>query len=228
MQQQKTDTKALKKTMAELATLRDEIRLNLHLAGMDARSEWDKLQPKLQELEGRIEQGSDKAAKLAREMQSSLRELLERVRKPHAAELMTNMVVACAAGDSIRRALQIMWDHDCGAVPVVAEDGKPVAMITDRDLSMAAYTRGGLDLSDTVASAMSKQLFTCHCAQPIDQVLGLMREHQVRRLVVVDDGGALAGILSLADLARWASDEKSKKYMDRVADTLAVIATPRA
>lgn len=221
-------TETLKKTMQELATLRDEIRLNLHLAGMDARSEWDKLQPKLRDLEMRVEQGGGKTAKLAREVRSALEELRELVQEPRVSELMTQEVVACSVGDSLRRALQIMWDHDCGAVPVVDSDDKPIAMITDRDLSMAAYTRGGLDVGGPVVTTMSKDLFSCVRDQSIDDALATMRRYQIRRLVVVEPEGKLAGILSLADIARWAKRHKSRRYLERVAHTLATISEPRA
>jgi Mg/Co/Ni transporter MgtE len=57
-------------------------------------------------------------------------------------DLMTTAVRSCTTGDNLQRAAQIMWESDCGVVPVVDRDGRLVGMITDRDICMAAYTQG--------------------------------------------------------------------------------------
>ena len=73
-------------------------------------------------------------------------------------------------------------------------------MITDRDLCMAAYTTGRT-LSDLhVHDAMSRELHKCRPGDSIEDAEALMQRAQVRRLPVVDHGGQLAGILSLADV----------------------------
>ena len=58
------------------------------------------------------------------------------------AELMTRSVLAAHPQDSLARAAQMMWDHDCGALPVIDDSGRVLGMITDRDVCMAAYTQG--------------------------------------------------------------------------------------
>ena len=57
-------------------------------------------------------------------------------------DLMTKDVKACSQHDSLNRAAQLMWENDCGSVPVVDSDSKVVGMLTDRDICMAAYTKG--------------------------------------------------------------------------------------
>src|SRR5690606_28351921 len=57
-------------------------------------------------------------------------------------ELMTRDVQVCGPRDDLNRAAQIMWDHDCGVVPVVDSERRPIGMVTDRDVCMAAYTQG--------------------------------------------------------------------------------------
>src|SRR5260370_37373881 len=59
------------------------------------------------------------------------------------AELMVGEVTACSPDDALNRAAQIMWENDCGSVPVVDRAARLIAMLTDRDICMAAYTRGG-------------------------------------------------------------------------------------
>jgi CBS domain-containing protein len=126
--------------------------------------------------------------------------------------LMSKNVAPCSAEDSLNEVARIMWERDCGAVPVIAPvDGRVVAMITDRDICMAAYTTG-LPLCELrVHQAMSPSLHSCKPGDPVSDVEGIMRRNQVRRLPVVDEAGNLAGILSLADLARAAQTQRGKK-----------------
>jgi predicted transcriptional regulator len=57
-------------------------------------------------------------------------------------QVMKQAVQACRRGDALNTAAQIMWEHDCGCVPVVDTENRVIGMITDRDICMAAYTRG--------------------------------------------------------------------------------------
>ena len=147
-------------------------------------------------------------------------------------QVMTREVKTCSPDDSLSRAAQIMWETDCGAVPVVDAEGKPVAMITDRDICMAAYTRG-LALSEmTVSSACSKRLVTVGLADMLATAEQLMRQFQIRRLPVVNGGarveGRVVGILSMNDLARraLARDRRGEVGAEGVVKTLAAICTP--
>ena len=124
-----------------------------------------------------------------------------------------------------------MWDHNCGCVPVADENLKVLGILTDRDICMAAYTRG-LPLSDLcVAEAMSKDVACCRPGDEISRAERLMAERQVRRLPVVTDDGRLLGVLSVNDLAREATRERplSKKSVgtDEVIATLAATCQPR-
>jgi CBS domain-containing protein len=57
-------------------------------------------------------------------------------------QVMNRSVKSCRPGDSLNQAAQLMWENRCGAVPVVDAEFKPVGFLTDRDICMAAYTRG--------------------------------------------------------------------------------------
>lgn len=117
------------------------------------------------------------------------------------ADVMTRRVHTCRMDDPLEHAARLMWDHACGCVPVVDGEGRAVAMITDRDVCMAAYTQGR-PLSDIkVSTAASRELFTAHESDYLQTVEALMERHRVRRLPVLDDGGRPVGIVSLDDLA---------------------------
>ena len=116
-------------------------------------------------------------------------------------EIMSQPVISCQVDDHANVAAQRMWENDFGVVPVLDENGRVIAMLTDRDICMAAYTQGKALDQIVVRSVMSKYLHSCSPEDALDQAEQLMRNYQVRRLPVIDYTGKLAGILSLNDVA---------------------------
>jgi len=145
-------------------------------------------------------------------------------------EVMNRRVMVCGPNDSLGHAAQIMWDADCGCVPVVDEGGKPVAMITDRDICIAAYTRGKTLSELMVSGAASHHIFTVRPDDEIATAEQRMRQFRVRRLPVVDQEGKLVGILSVNDLARHARAGQRREELsaEGVVKTLAAVCSPRA
>ncbi len=123
------------------------------------------------------------------------------------SELMTKQVVCCKTTDNLGTAAKLMWDADCGSVPVVAADGVVKGMITDRDICMACFMRNATPAAILVQDAMSKTLHSCSPETSIADAEKTMRKAQVRRMPVVDRQRHLVGVLSLADIAREAGRE---------------------
>jgi CBS domain-containing protein len=148
----------------------------------------------------------------------------------NASELMTTAVQSCHADDDLQRAMQIMWDHDCGVVPVVDRDDRVVGMITDRDVAVAAYTQGRALWQIPVSTAMAKKVHGVREADSLDMVEELMRRVRVRRVPVLDAQGKLRGIISLNDLAlhlrRGAGRKSDGLGADSIAQTLAAMCEP--
>jgi len=147
-----------------------------------------------------------------------------------ARDLMTREVAACRAEDAMAVAARIMWERDCGVVPVVDGDGRVIGVVTDRDLCMASYTRNEPLSRMPVRDAMAKEIFTCREEDDETQVHAAMREHQVRRLPVVDEEGRLEGIVSLNNLALQAAAAKggaAEKRQREIARTLTEISRHR-
>jgi CBS domain-containing protein len=119
------------------------------------------------------------------------------------SNIMTAPPRLCAPGDSLNRAAQIFWEADCGFMPVVGADGKVIGVITDRDVCMAEYLKGGSLLGSNVGSAMSKRVYSCAPEHPIEHALSLMAAHRIRRLPVLHDDGTVLGVVALADIARY-------------------------
>jgi CBS-domain-containing membrane protein len=141
------------------------------------------------------------------------------------ADFMTSDVATCKTTDSLNRAAQLMWERRCGCVPVLDDNGRVVGMLTDRDLSMAAYTQGRRLDDMPATTAMSHSLQSCLPSASIEEAEDLMMAHAVRRLVVVDADGRLCGIVSVDDLAKGGAewDRKDAIDLERVALTLGEI-----
>lgn len=150
----------------------------------------------------------------------------------NAAELMTTPVQSCSPNDNVQRAVQIMWEHDCGVVPVVDGDNKVIGMVTDRDAAVAAYTQGRPLWQIPVSNAMANKVHGVRENDPLEVVETLMRRVRVRRVPVLDGDGRLKGILSMNDLARHAHRSGGRKANglsgDSIVQTLAAISEPKA
>jgi len=150
----------------------------------------------------------------------------------NASELMTTVVKSCGTNDNLQRAAQIMWETDCGVVPVVDGDGRVAGMITDRDICMAAYTQGQPLWQIPVSNAMAKQVHGVRENDQLEAVETLMQRVRVRRVPVLDGDGRLKGILSMNDLARHAHRSAGRKTNglsgDSIVQTLAAICEPTA
>jgi len=127
-------------------------------------------------------------------------------------EIMSAHVITCSPYDTLDKAAALMWEHDCGCVPVV-DHGKVVAMLTDRDICMAAYTSGLPLPRIQVASAASKTVYAVAENDGVDRAEELMSTHQIRRLPVVGTSGALVGILTLNDLVRNAGQLGRRRHV---------------
>ena len=131
-------------------------------------------------------------------------------------DVMTPNPCTVTPNDSIETAARIMRDQDTGAVPVV-ENGKPVGMVTDRDIVVRAVAEDA-QVNRTVRDIVTSGLI---CATPdmsTREASELMSEHQVRRLPVVDND-RLVGIVSIGDLAvKEAKDSRMGDTLERISE----------
>jgi CBS domain-containing protein len=225
--------------LTELAQLRDELRIKLHLAGLEVRAQWESVEPKLLGLERSLEQQGegafDAAGELAVELVKAFRDFSVRSQeggpsKAPVHDIMRVRVHTVSATETLHRAAQIMWEKDCGCLPVVDDVRRAQAVITDRDICMAAFTQGVALAGTRVSSAMSRTLVVCSPDDSLGAVEDLMRERQIRRVPVVDANGVLIGMLSLGDIARYLRPRGSRAPASaaQLVDTLAAISEPRA
>lgn len=141
-------------------------------------------------------------------------------------EIMTKNVYCIGLEDSLNAAAQLMWEHDCGSVPVIGDEKQVVGMITDRDIAMAAYIRGDRLEDIPISSARSERLICCTVDDDIKDVQQLMQAYQVHRIPVVDDSGEPLGIISINDIACAYKGGTKGLQAKAISDTLAAICEP--
>ena len=115
-------------------------------------------------------------------------------------DIMTSDVSYCDPETNAAAAAELMWTRNCGALPVVGGEGRVEGIVTDRDLFIALGTnnRNAGDLR--VGALMKQEISTCAPGDDLRSALGIMAQRQVQRLPVVDETGALKGILSIDDI----------------------------
>lgn len=144
-------------------------------------------------------------------------------------DLMSHPAIICNVNDDLNVPAKLMWEHDCGTIAVVREDGKLAGMITDRDICMAAYTQGRPLGEILVNAVMAKHVIAAEADQKLGEVEALMADNQVRRIPVIDSDRKPVGVLSLNDLAIESvqPDTRMKNGPSKIAHTLAAICQPR-
>jgi CBS domain-containing protein len=142
-------------------------------------------------------------------------------------ELMTTDVKSCGLDTNLAAAANIMWEGDCGAIPVTDADGRVVAVITDRDICIAAATRSRTEGEIPVREVISNALYACAPGDDARVALETMRNRKIRRLPVVGDDGRLSGIVSIHDIAtRARSNKNSDISSDAVLETFIAKTAP--
>lgn len=125
-------------------------------------------------------------------------------------EVMTEDVVSAPREATVQRVSELMRDRGVGSV-VICDGDRPCALITDRDVALALGADGA-DRGDAVDGHASRPLVTGDAEMSLEEAAALMVQHGVRRLPVLLDG-ALAGIVTLDDLAVRAGDLKLAQQM---------------
>lgn len=129
------------------------------------------------------------------------------------ASLATPIVVGATLETSCVAAARSMREHHVGSLVVVdaaSPSGRPVGIVTDRDLVLALMAEGLDPALFTVGDIMSRQLVTASVDTDLLDATRLLREHRVRRLIVLDDAGRVVGLAALEDLLEALSREFSE------------------
>ena len=131
------------------------------------------------------------------------------------SDAMTSQVSVARPTDTIRQVAETMAKVDSGVVPVV-DDGKVVGLVTDRDIVLRVVAEGR-SFDSPVSEAMSDgEVLSVKEDDILADATAKMANHQVRRLVVLNDAGALSGILSLGDVAKDYGAKQVGKTLEEI------------
>jgi CBS domain-containing protein len=133
-------------------------------------------------------------------------------------EVMTRGVECAQPTDPIARAAERLRELNVGSLPVCGEEDTLVGMVTDRDITVRA-TAGACDpRSTSVSEVMTPNIVTCFDDQDVTEAARLMKDNQIRRIVVLNRNKRLVGILSLGDLAVEADEHLAAGALERISE----------
>lgn len=126
-------------------------------------------------------------------------------------DVMTKDPVCCTPDTTIAAAARMMFERDCGAIPVVADltSRTPVGIVTDRDIVTRTLAQGIDPRGLSVRECMTAPAVTIPDDANLDDCVELLQLGQLRRVIVIDRAGACVGIIAQADIARCASKRET-------------------
>jgi CBS domain-containing protein len=130
-------------------------------------------------------------------------------------DVMTPSPACCVPGTPLQEVAMLLVEHDCGAIPVVdgRDSGRPVGIVTDRDIACRTVAKGRDALQLTAGDCMSTPCVTAALDMTFEDCCRLMEGNRVRRIVVVDESGSCCGIVSQADVALRAPEKKTAEVV---------------
>lgn len=133
-------------------------------------------------------------------------------------EIMTKDPACSLAETSLPEVARMMVENDCGAIPVVndRESKKPIGMLTDRDITVRTVAEGKNPLDLTAGDIMTENVVTVTPETSVEDCCNLMEERQLRRIAVVDEKGAVCGLVAQADVALNTDTHKTAQMVEKV------------
>ena len=135
-----------------------------------------------------------------------------------ARDVMSGGVECAGENETVTEAAKKLAQLDVGSMPICGEDDRLKGMITDRDIVVEVLATGKDPDSVKVGELGDGKPVTIGADDSVAEALRTMKEHQVRRLPVID-GHDLIGIISVADLARNIEDEQTGDLIEAISAT---------
>ena len=147
------------------------------------------------------------------------------------AEAMTKPPAYCGPETNLAAAVEILWNKNCGVLPIVDSSQQLIGVVTDRDMCIALGTRNRLPSEITVKDVTSSKIVACKPDDDLRKALAMIAEAKVRRLPVIDAAGKLQGILSMDDVVLHTQTGAIKRDVELsaedVVNTLKSVYTPQ-
>ncbi|HZG06481.1 MAG TPA: CBS domain-containing protein [Streptomyces sp.] len=118
--------------------------------------------------------------------------------------------------ETLEAAARRMRDLDVGALPVCGDDDRLHGIVTDRDIVVKCLAVGGDPKRTTAGDLAQGRPVTVPADADVRKVLETMKEHQVRRVPIIDENKRLVGMISEADLARNLPEKEVGRFVEAV------------
>ena len=141
-------------------------------------------------------------------------------------DLMTSDVEACRPDTDLAAVAKMMWDRDCGFIPVIDNAGALCGVVTDRDICIASATRRLLPEYMSARHVMTHPVHACLPDDEVGEALAAMKQYKVRRLPVIDANGTVKGVISINDIV-LATERGAGPDAKEIVSTLAAICAHR-
>lgn len=129
-------------------------------------------------------------------------------------DVMTKTVASCHTETNLAAAGALMWETDCGVLPVVDERRKVIGVLTDRDVCIALTTKDRRPSALTVGNVSPPRAFVCGQNDDVHEAMKSMQKHKIHRLPVVNNAGILEGIVSMNDIVLRAEKGTGRRHPD--------------
>lgn len=143
-------------------------------------------------------------------------------------EIMTPHAVCCSPDTLLPNVARLMCDQDCGAIPVLDGQQRPVGILTDRDIACRAVASGRNVVEMEAREVMSQPVRTVSPDATVEQACEILEQNQLRRVLVVDGAGRCCGIVAQADIARYAPKRDAAEVVRKVSQSSPRPATAQA
>lgn len=134
----------------------------------------------------------------------------------NVTSVMTPNPSCCKHDTPLKQVAQMMIDSDCGMIPVVDHDGRPVGAVTDRDIAVRIVACGKDPSGACAGDAMTSPIQTVTSETSLHDATCVMEANKIRRLIVVDGDGKVAGIAAIADLSLAGKDDATAQIVKEV------------
>jgi CBS domain-containing protein len=138
----------------------------------------------------------------------------------HARKVREAMHQGCECigeNQTLLDAAKRMEERDIGAFPICGEDDRLKGMLTDRDIVVKAVARGKDPSATRCGEFAQGNMVWIRADASLEDALSLMRKQAVKRMPVVDENKRLCGIVTEADIATHAPEQKTGEFVEAIA-----------
>ena len=137
-------------------------------------------------------------------------------------DIMSKDVAFCSPDTTLNEVAQMMVRNDCGEIPVVNISHAPIGVVTDRDIVCRVVAKGDNPTVTQAGDAMTSPAVTITPDSNLEKCCDVLEKNQIRRVLVVDEDGALCGVVAQADIALHAPQAKTATVVKKVSQPNAV------